>query len=265
MPAGSGNFKTDYYLKGSLIDDTVGSKIVKLDELSKNIEIFAITDNVALVETSQPHNLTIGDSVSIDINPNNSTTTTNIHVRKRIYQTVKLFTPTVQSFINDTGIGSIKRLSGGVDYANGGSQTFSSVELIFADQSRCRDINGRLVAASKSYVGAPGALGNAKATITVTNGTVGENGVVITTKGSAYQIGDILTVSNSSLNRSNLSLAQNVLYLEVTHVGLGKNQTEVILSNVDNISVQDIISIGDENVRVISIDENKKSLILQIS
>lgn len=263
LPTGSGNFKTDYYLKGSLIDDTVGSKIVKLDELSKNIEIFAITDNVALVETSQPHNLTIGDSVSIDINPNNSTTTTNIHVRKRIYQTVKLFTPTVQSFINDTGIGSIKRLSGGVDYANGASQTFSNVELIFADQSRCRDINGRLVAASKSYVGAPGALGNAKATITITNGTVGENGVVITTKGSAYQIGDILTVSNSSLNRSNLSLAQNVLYLEVTHVGLGKNQTEVILSNVDNISVQDIISIGDENARVISIDENKKSLILQ--
>jgi len=37
---------SNYYLKSSLIDDTIGSRIVRVDELSKNISIFEITDNI---------------------------------------------------------------------------------------------------------------------------------------------------------------------------------------------------------------------------
>lgn len=253
-----GDFFIDanYYLKSSLIDDTIGSRIVRIDELSRNISIFDITDNIALVTTNEEHRLTEGDKVTVDINPDDTLTTTNIHVRKRIYQTVKLFSPDVEAYINDTGIGVLKSLSGGNDYASGGSQVFTDVELIFADQTRCRDENGLLVSANEAFIGSPGALGNAKATITVTDGVVGPNSVVITSKGSGYKIGDILTVENTSLDRLAGSLSQSVLFVEVSHVGIGNTQTEIKLNNISGISALDTLVIDKEEIRVDSVDTN---------
>ena len=257
-----GDFFIDanYYLRSSLIDDTIGSRIVRVDELSRNISIFEITDNIALVTTTEEHRLTEGDKVTVDIIPDDSTTTTNIHVRKRIYQTVKLFAPEVQVFINDTGIGVLKSLNGGNDYAGGGSQVFTDVELIFADQTRCRNENGIIVPASSAFIGSEGAPGNAKATITVVDGVVGPNSVVITDKGSGYQIGDILTVTNESLQRLSGSLSQSVLFVEVSHVGLGSNQTEIKLNSVSGISATNIIKIGDEEILVNSTDTDNNTI-----
>jgi len=246
---------SNFYLKTTNIDDTVGSRVFQIDQLSRDVEIYSIDNNIALVTTNQEHKVTENDKVVIDINPNDSLTTTNYYVRKRIYQTLKLFAPTFEAKINDSGIGSVKRLNGGNDYANGGSSTYANVELIFADQSRCRNRNG-LIVASNAFIGSPGAPGNARATITVNNGTVSSNGVVITTKGSGYQIGDILTVSNSSLQRLSGSLSQSVLYLEVTHVGLGKNQTTLVLSDVTGLSVNDTLKIDNEFVKINSIINN---------
>ena len=239
-----GNFAINaaYYLKTSNIDDTVGGKIFKIDELSKNVEISSIDDNIALITTAESHRVTENDKIVVDINPNDTTTTTNYYVRKRIYQIIKLFAPNFETTIDDTGIGVIKRLNSGQDYANAGTSTYSNVELIFADQSRCRNKNGIIVSAD-AFVGSPGAIGNARATITVTAGTVSPSGVTITTKGSGYQIGDILTVSNSSLQRLSGSLSQQVLYLEVAHVGLGKDQTKLILSDVSKLSVNDVLNL----------------------
>ena len=56
-----------------------------------------------------------------------------------------------------------------------------------------------LLSPADAFIGAPGADGNAKATITVTNGAVVN--VAITDKGSTYQIGDILAVADADLNR----------------------------------------------------------------
>ena len=251
---------TDYYLRSEIIDDTIGSKIFQVDELSKNVEIFSLNNNIALVTTDEKHNITENDIVDIDIIPNDSVTTTKYYVRKRIYQTVKLFNPTLNSVINDTGIGVIKRLNSGEDYANDGSAVFSNIELIFADQTQCRDENGLIVLPSQSFIGAEGAEGNARATITVVDGKVTTNGVVITTKGSGYKIGDILTVKNSDLQRLSGSLSQSYLYLEVSHVGFGVNNTQLILSDVSSISQNDILKINKENIKVDSVNVNTNTL-----
>ena len=251
-----GNFysTTEYYLRSEIIDDTIGSNIFQVDELSKGVEIFDLNDNIALVTTTEKHNITENDKIVVDIIPDDSVTTTEYHVRKRIYQTVKLFAPELNTTINDTGIGVIKRLNSGEDYANDGSAVFSNVELIFADQTKCRDENGFIVSPDKSFVGGEGAIGNAKATITVVDGKVTTNGVVITTKGSGYKIGDILTVKNSSLQRLSGSLSQSYLYLEVSHVGFGTNNTILKLSDVSSISQNDILQINKENIKVDSVD-----------
>ena len=106
-------------LRSDVIDDTIGSRISQVDELSKNVEIFEFNDNIGLVTTCTEHSVTFGDKVTIDITPDDSVTTTDYHVRKRIYQTVKLFAPQLNTTIDDTGIGVTKLLNGGADYTDG--------------------------------------------------------------------------------------------------------------------------------------------------
>jgi len=250
----------DYYLRSEIIDDTIGSKIFQVDELSKGVEIFSLNNNIALVTTTDKHNITENDIVDIDIIPDDAITTTKYYVRKRIYQTVKLFEPELNAVIDDTGIGIIKRLNSGEDYANDGSSVFSNVELLFADQTQCRDENGLIVSPDIAFIGSEGAEGNAKATITVVDGKVTTNGVVITNKGSGYKIGDILTVKNSSLQRLSGSLSQSYLYLEVSHVGFGINNNQLTLTNVSSISQNDILIVNKEHIKVDSVNADTNTL-----
>jgi len=241
----------DYYLRSVNIDDTIGSRISQVDELSKGVEIFDINNNIGLVTTDVEHNITFGDKVSIDIIPDDAQTTTNYHVRRRIYQTVKLFAPEINTTIDDTGVGVTKLLNAGADYTDG---VYQDVELFFADQTRTRNAGGFIVDAADSFIGAPGAEGNAKATITVTNGAVVN--VAITDKGSAYQIGDILAVADSDLNRLAGSLSQSYLFVEVTHVGFGINNTVLTLADASGVAADDILKINKEKVKVTSVSGN---------
>ncbi len=253
-----GDFITsnDFYLRSANIDDTVGARVSQVDELSKNVEIFELNDNIGLVTTSDEHNVTLGDGVTVDIIPDDSQTTTDYHVRRRIYQTVKLFAPQINTTIADTGIGVTKLLNGGADYTDG---VYQDVELIFADQTRTRNASGFIVDASTAFVGVPGADGNAKATITVTNNTVVN--VSITDKGTGYQIGDILVVDDSDLSRFAGSLSQSYLYVEVGHVGLGINDTVVKVVDASDISVDDILKINKEKLKVTSISGNNLTVL----
>ena len=246
----------DFYLRSANIDDTIGSRISQVDELSKNVEIFELNDNIGLVTTAVEHGVTFGDKVTVDIIPNDAQTTTDYHVRRRIYQTVKLFAPQLNTTIDDTGIGVTKLLNAGADYTDG---VYQDVELFFTDQTRTRNAGGFIVDPADAFVGAPGAEGNAKATITVTNGAVVN--VAITTKGSSYQIGDILAVADSDLNRLAGSLSQSYLFVEVTHVGFGVNNTILTLADVSGIAANDILKINKEKVKVTSISENNVTVI----
>lgn len=273
-----GVFDTDqnYYLESSTLTDTVGSKIFLLNKLSENIPIFQINDNIALVKTSEEHKLSVNDKVTIDINPNDATTEKNYYVRRRIYQTGKIISPQIQTKINDTGIGRILVLnSGGYitkvngniqingDYANGASQSYTNVELIFLDQTKCRDEYGEVVGSSspQSVIGKPGNTNNARANINVTNGSV--TSVSITSKGSGYVTGDILTCSGSSLGKPNNSLNTQVLKVQVDHVGISSRDTTIKLFSVENISVDDLLLVEKEIVKVINVNSLDNNITVQ--
>ena len=265
----NGLFDTDqnYYLESSTLTDTIGSKIFLLNKLSEDIPIFQINENIGLVKTSEEHKLSINDKVTVDIIPNDTTTEKTYYVRRRIYQTCKIVSPQIQTKLNDTGVGRILVLnSGGYitktngniqsngDYANGGSQTYTNVELIFLDQTKCRDEYGEVVGSSSSaaVIGKAGNSNNARATVNITNGIV--TSIAITSKGSGYVTGDILTCSGSSLGKPNNSLNTQVLKIKVDHVGISSTNTSIKLFSVENISIDDLLLIEKEIVKVVSVN-----------
>jgi hypothetical protein len=251
---------SEYFLTSSTKTDTVASKISLVKKLSEDLQIFALNDNIAIVSTNSDHNLAEGDTVNVSVDPDLNLTTTTYYVRKRIYQKVKLNPPNFATKISDTGIGILTTLNSGADYANGGSNTFTNVELLFLDQTKCRDSEGRIVGSSSSsaILGNPGGTNNAKATINVVNGLV--TSVIITSKGTGYKKGDILTVSNTSLNRASGSVSSQYFITEIDHVGLSYNQTTLYLKTVEGISINDNIIINNEVVKVTAINSNASSV-----
>jgi len=243
----SGTFAVDNtkFIKSNNLLDTVGSKIISVSSLSKNISINTLDDKIAIVKTSSPHNLTVGDQVSVDINPNDSTTQTTYYVRNRYYQKLILSSPSVTSQITDTGVGSFDLLNSGDAYT---TNVYPNVELIFVDQTKAR-----------KNIGRTGDVKNAKATITVsTGGKV--TSVSITSKGYDYKKGDILTVTDASLLRSSTTTNTQRLRLQVDHVGFSLFNTSLSVSDLTGISINDILKIGNELIRVTAITPAEKKL-----
>jgi len=255
----------NYYLSSADIKDTVGSEIVGKTELSQNINIETLNDNVALVNTTTNHGLSKDDEVNIDIIPNPSSTTTEYRVRRRIHQKVNIGRPIFDSIIKDTGIGKGRILNSGASYASNtsGTNTFTNVELVFFDQKKTRDLSGDVVGSSspRSVIGAPGNTNNAKATIAVSAGKVAS--ITITSKGSGYEKGDLLTVSNTSLNRLASSTSTQVLKYEVLHSGFAIGETVLFLKSVNNLSVNDYLNIDEEVVKISTVNTTANTIVVQ--
>lgn len=260
-----GEFTTDpdYLIRSSSIFDTSNSQVSTIRYLHNNIEVASINDTIAVVTTTENHLLTEGDQITVDINPDDETKTTDYYVRRRIYQTVKVPSLVTEKKLSDTGVGSLKILNGGGyyvydqqgnisnvegDYANGGDQTYNDVELIFANQNLCRKIDGSFV------IGNPGNVNNARATVNITNGIV--TSFTITSKGKFYKKGDILTVSASSLGRPTNSSNTRSFLAEVDHVGFHSSNTRLFLDNLESLSVGNLLKINDELLMIQSINAN---------
>ena len=243
----------NYFLQSTRLGDSVGLEVITYTALSKNLQPFAINSNVALLETTEPHNVGANSAVTIDITPDVDLTTTDYYVRKRFYQEVTLRAPSFASILVDTGIGRVEQLNGGVGYL---SQTYTDVELIFFDQSKVR--NG---------IGAVGDPDNARATIVVSdfNGTgYGSVSVVtITNKGKNYIKGDILTVADSSLNRLDSIQSTQRLALDVDHVGFAQKNTEMFLRAVNTLSINDYVLIDSEVVKITAINDSARSVTVE--
>ena len=178
----------DYFIQSSNLFDTTGSKIVTNTPLSKGLEPFIVNQSVALIETGSNHGLGIGDKVTIDINPDDTTKTKTYYLRKRLYQEISLISPTKETTINDTGIGRYEILNGG-HYTPG---TYTNISL----------------------TGGSGT--GATATFTVSNAGL-VSGIQIQDSGTGYERGDYLSVDDADLvDLEHLSLLLDLQSILVT-------------------------------------------------
>ena len=242
-----------HFLQSTTLGDSVGGEVVTYTALSKNINSFEVRDDLVLVETSEEHNVGVNSFVDVEVTPDVAQTTTDYYVRKRFYQEITLKKPSYSSLLKDTGVGRGDLLNGGLDYF---ADTYIDVELIFLDQSKVR--NG---------IGSAGDANNARATLVVSNfngtgyGSVSD--VTITSKGSGYIRGDVLTVSDSDLQRLTTSTNSQRLAFSIDHVGFAQRNTELKLVQVNRLSENDLLLIDSEIVKITSIDSTNRSVTVE--
>lgn len=239
-----------YYLRSNNLLNTVGAEMLSTRSLSTDLVPFIVDTNVALVTTADPHGLGIGSRIDVRIDPDDSITTKDYFVQLGAVQEIKLQQPNFSTTIDDAGLGRVDLVNGGVDYA---SATYNDIELIFADQSLAREDLGRV-----------GDANNAEATIVVSDinntGLGSATSVTITTKGSGYRRGDVLTVEDASLNRSQASNSTQRLRLIVDHIGFASGETVLKLVDVSELSTNDLLEIGSEIVKITSVSETNKTV-----
>ena len=215
----------DYFIQSDDLFNTSGTRLVRLTSLSDGLEPFEVNQSVALVETATNHGLGIGDQVTIDINPDDTSKTKTYYLRKRLYQEATLIPPSKKTTINFTGIGRYEILNGGADYTAG---TYTSVAL----------------------TGGSGT--GATATFTVSNAGV-VSGVQLQNAGSGYARGDYLTVADESLVRSSASQSTARFTIYIGHVGFAAGATQVTVDDALGFANNDLIKIGAEVLRINSI------------
>ena len=223
----------NYFLQSSNLFNTSGTKIVTLTSLSDGLNPFEVNQSVALIETSAPHGLGIGDQVTVDINPDDATTTKTYYLRKRLYQEAILIPPNNRTTINFTGIGRYEILNGGADYTAG---TYTSVAL----------------------TGGSGT--GATATFTVSDAGIVSD-VQIQDAGSGYARGDYLSVADEDLVRSGASQSTARFTIYVGHVGVPAGGTKVTVDDALGFAENDLIQIGQEILKIAGINGKDISVI----
>lgn len=169
----------DTILKSSDLSNTTGTEIIVINNLSSGVDISGVNTEVAIAETSGPHDFAEGDVVDIQIDPDEADTETTYYVSKKRFQELTLIPRVYNGKVDDTGVGSYTMVGLGRDYVAG---EFEDVELVLSDFTNQRDD-----------------IVNAKATVTVSDDNFDGSGqitsIVITDGGSGYNSDDILTVS----------------------------------------------------------------------
>ncbi len=170
-------------LKSSDISNTAATEITIVKQLSKDIVIVGAQDNIAILETDGSHNMGEGDTVSIEIDPDESTTESTYWVRRKKFQELDLIPIPYKGKLNDTGIGSSSLIGYGRDYVAG---TYNDVDLVFSSHTASRsDVTG------------------AKGTIVIESsnwdGSGNISSIEITDAGSGYKKDDILTIDDADI------------------------------------------------------------------
>ena len=218
----------DHYLQSNSLSDTSGTGIITITSLSDGLEPFDVNQNVALVETADNHGVGLDDIVNVSINPDDSTTTTTFFTRKRIYQNLKLATPTIKTAVNYNGVGRLLTLNVGWDYTTG---SYTNIPLTGGSGTGA---TANIVVNADGYV----------------------TDVQITDGGSGYKREDILSVDDASLQRSGASQSTQRVKLFVDHVGVSTEATKITLDDATRFVEDDLVKIDNEIIKVISISGN---------
>ena len=224
----SGTFaqQSGYYLRSNNLLNTIGAEILSTKSLSTGLVPFQINTNIALVKTDGNHELGVGDTIYISIDPNDSITTTTKYVQLGAIQEIDIEQPIFSTQLNDAGVGRVDLLNSGADYT---SNTYTDIAL----------------------TGGKGT--GAKATVLVVNGIV--QTVTITTKGSGYEKGDVLSVLDADLNRSVASTNTNRLRVRVDHIGFAAGETTMNIDSIVGLAKNDLLKVGEEVVKVTAISD----------
>ena len=224
----------DSFLKSDNLSDTSGSKIDDIDYLSDGLIPFDIDDNIALVTTSEDHNLGIGDIVNVSVNPDDNTKTVTYYVRKRIYQEVELREPVYDTTVDYSGIGRLLIVNAGLLYPVG---TYTNIEVT----------GGSGENATVTVVVSPLNSGDATGYV---------SSVQIQNGGTEYKRGDILSIEDSDLNRAAGSSTQRVKFY-VDHVGVSTVASTIDVVSASDYANNDLLLIDDEIVKITSIVNNQ--------
>lgn len=224
----------DSFLKSDNLSDTSGSKIDDIDYLSDGLIPFDIDDNIALVTTSEDHNLGIGDIVNVSVNPDDNTKTVTYYVRKRIYQEVELRAPVYDTTVNYSGIGRLLIVNAGLLYPVG---TYTNIEVT----------GGNGENATVTVVVSPLNSGDATGYV---------SSVQIQNGGTEYKRGDVLSIEDSDLNRAAGSSTQRVKFY-VDHVGVSTVASTIDVVSASDYANNDLLLIDDEIVKITSIVNNQ--------
>ena len=215
----------NYFIRSSNLLDTPGVNVAQVGSLSSGLIIFNINNNVAILKTSQDHGVGVNDTIDVDINPDDSSSTTLYYVRSRIYQKIKFNIPVAATVLTDTGVGKLTLLTGGADYMP--NQMYAEAPLLGGSGE---DATARLIVGPEGYV-----------TSVVPRSDK---------KGTGYKRGDVLTVSDAYLSKSDLTTGS--VQIRVDHVGLGAEETDINVADGTGFTADDFIRIGSEIVKVVN-------------
>ena len=85
--------------------------------------------------------------------------------------------------------------------------------------------------------------------------------VTITSKGSNYRRGDTISFKDSDLDKGTVLDSRDYLAI-VDHVGFSRSNTDLFVDDVREVSVDDLIQIGAEIVKVVSVDNQTNKLVV---
>ncbi len=225
------------FLSSTDLLNTPGSKILAINSLSDNLNISSIVDNVALLSTTTNHGVGEGEKIIVDINPDDTTITTN-YVRSCIYQEVTLETPVVARVLNDSGIGRHEILNGGDNYTAG---TYTDIALSGGNGSGAK-ANFKVeevIIGSKSY-------------FPVTEFS-------ITNRGTGYKTHDILTVGDTDLGKTD---TENPRFtIRIDHAGFDLESTKLNVDSSIGFNEDNLLKIGSEILKIVSISGNELTVL----
>ena len=229
------------YLQSDELIDTVASTIVSIASLSSGLVPFRINNTVAVVRTSEPHGLSVGNFVDVKVDPTEFIT---YAVRRKTFQKIKLNPIYANTLLKNSGVGRVDILNVGSDYT---TDTYLNMELVFYDQEEVR-----------TGIGRGGDPGNAKATVVV-DGAGFVQSVEITDPGYGYAKGDLLTIPPGNLGGSG-TFGIPQLILSVDHAGFARENTVLELRELTDISEGDQLKIFDEIVLITSVNQSDKEV-----